>query len=147
MERDSISPLAQSPEPGSRSQSQDDLDDLDTLRSQSQDGLDTTRSQDDLDTTRSQDDLDTSRSQDDLDTSRSQNNLDRTPLPPSRTHSLENVLDTPSSQLRPVLEKSTSLCEDLDKISDSVASDSDTLKRKKNFMDRCVNKVRSLIKK
>ncbi|RZF44371.1 hypothetical protein LSTR_LSTR007946 [Laodelphax striatellus] len=145
MERDSISPLAQSPEPVSRSHSQDDLDDLDTTRSQ--DDLDTTRSQDDLDTTRSQDDLDTSRSQDDLDTSRSQNNLDRTPLPPSRTHSLENVLDTPSSQLRPVLEKSTSLCEDLDKISDSVASDSDTLKRKKNFMDRCVNKVRSLIKK
>ncbi|KAL1132184.1 hypothetical protein AAG570_010141 [Ranatra chinensis] len=29
----------------------------------------------------------------------------------------------------------------------ALASDADTLKRKRNFMDRCVNKMRSLIKK
>lgn len=69
---------------------------------------------------------------------------------PSRTHSTEGLLestacDCPSPE--PILEKSASLHEDIDAISDSVISDSDTLKRKRNFMDRCVNKVRSLIKK
>lgn len=66
-------------------------------------------------------------------------------LSPTRTQSLEGLIDHNTSEQRPVLEKSVSLNEDLDKISDSIASDSDTLKRKKNFMDRCVNKVRSLI--
>ncbi|XP_046681506.1 uncharacterized protein LOC124368276, partial [Homalodisca vitripennis] len=72
------------------------------------------------------------------------------PPPPSRTHSSDALLEsTPVSDAvtEPLLEKSASLGEDLDTISDSVTSSSDTLKRKRNFMDRCVNKVRSLIKK
>lgn len=87
-----------------------------------------------------------------LDSSRSQS-VERVlecASPPSRTHSSEGLLestacDSPSPE--PILEKSASLHEDIDAISDSVTSDSDTLKRKRNFMDRCVNKVRSLIKK
>lgn len=35
-------------------------------------------------------------------------------------------------------------CENVDKVS---IQSSDSIKRKRNFMDRCVNKVRSLIKK
>lgn len=69
------------------------------------------------------------------------------PTPPTRTQSLEGLIDQTIMDPLPILEKSVSLNEDLDKMSDSVTSDSDTLKRKKNFMDRCVNKVRSLIKK
>lgn len=71
------------------------------------------------------------------------------PPPPSRTHSSEGLLEsTPTdSQPEPLLEKSVSMHDDLDTISDSVTSGSDTLKRKRNFMDRCVNKVRSLIRK
>lgn len=72
------------------------------------------------------------------------------PSPPSRTHSSDALLEsTPSSDDPPelLLEKSTSLNADLDSVSDSVTSSSDTLKRKRNFMDRCVNKMRSLIKK
>lgn len=78
-------------------------------------------------------------------------NLDSPPSPPSRTHSSDALLE--SSPLDEEgrephqLEKSVSLNEDLDNLSDSVTSGSDTLKRKRNFMDRCVNKVRSLIKK
>uniref|UniRef100_A0A1B6C0Y2 Uncharacterized protein n=1 Tax=Clastoptera arizonana TaxID=38151 RepID=A0A1B6C0Y2_9HEMI len=71
------------------------------------------------------------------------------PSPPSRTHSSEGLLESSptDTQPEPPLEKSISMHNDLDAISDSVTSGSDTLKRKRNFMDRCVNKVRSLIKK
>lgn len=72
------------------------------------------------------------------------------PPPPSRTHSSDALLESnPSTDthLEPLMEKSVSLHDDLDNISDSVTSSSDTLKRKRNFMDRCVNKMRSLIKK
>lgn len=62
---------------------------------------------------------------------------------PSRTHSSDALLE--SCHAEPLLHKSYD--GDLDAVSDSVTSSSDTLKRKRNFMDRCVNKVRSLIKK
>ena len=71
------------------------------------------------------------------------------PRAPNRSRSLDGLLDAePPVEVESVPSKS---CDELDK-EPSVGNDVDSVsdasdKRKRNFMDRCVNKVRSFIKK
>ncbi|CAH0554538.1 unnamed protein product [Brassicogethes aeneus] len=81
---------------------------------------------------------------------------------PNRSRSLDGLLDS-EPQLAaaadddPIPSETTKSCDDLDQQSFESSCDADKMstysnnssdsKRKRNFMDRCVNKVRSLIKK